>query len=50
MIRDKKENLKKNFLGKYYYNLGYGKNKKHFSSFLRDFQLPKIVSDLRVRL
>ena len=25
-------------------------NKKHFSSFLKDFQLPKIVSDLRVHL
>ena len=25
-------------------------HKKHFSSFLKDFQLPKIVSDLRVCL
>ena len=25
-------------------------NKNHFSSFLKDFQLPKIASDLRVRL
>ena len=25
-------------------------NKKHFSLFLKDFQLPKIVSDLRVHL
>ena len=26
------------------------KNKKHFSSFLKGFQLSKIVSDLRVHL
>ena len=26
------------------------RNKKHFSSFLKAFQLPKIVSDLRMRL
>ena len=25
-------------------------NKKHFLSFLKDFRLPKIVSDLRVHL
>ena len=25
-------------------------NKKHFSSFLKDFRLPKVVSDLRARL
>ena len=25
-------------------------NKKHFSSFLKGFQLPKIASDLKVRL
>ena len=24
--------------------------KKHFSSFLKDFQLPKVASDLTVRL
>ena len=27
-----------------------GEIKKHFSSFLNSFQLPKIISDLRVRL
>ena len=26
------------------------RNKKYFSSFLKDFQLPKVVSNLRVRL
>ena len=39
--RQKTKNLKneKSFQG----------GKKHFTSFLKDFQLPKTVSDLRVR-